>query len=124
MLLVEMSPVATVILCRTDRRALAHRRDSQDELSWFVAVEARGQTHAMPANEQTAAPMTTRDFMRGLAKQHPPFLKAVIADARCASARLGRPLEHASRYQVATETVRLAFQSDAFIALALYRCKA
>jgi serine O-acetyltransferase len=68
--------------------------------------------------------MATRHFMRGLARQHPPFLKAVIADARCASANLGRPLQKASRYETVRAIVRLAIQSDAFIALALYRGKA
>lgn len=78
----------------------------------------------MTANETTTAPMTTRHFMRSLARQHPPFLKAVVAEARCASANLGRPLQNASRYETARETVRLAFENDAFIALALYRFKA
>jgi hypothetical protein len=68
--------------------------------------------------------MTPRQFLRALAKQHPPFLKAVIADARCASANLGRPLQNASRYETVRETVRLAFQTDAFVALVLYRGKA
>ena len=56
--------------------------------------------------------------------RHPPFLAAVLADARLTSRNRGRPLQEASRCRVALEALRLAWESDGFLAQALYRAKA
>ena len=57
-------------------------------------------------------------------ERHPPFLDAVLADARFTSRNRGRPLHEASRPRVAFEALRLAWESDGFLAQALYRAKA
>ena len=56
--------------------------------------------------------------------QHPPFLRAVITDARVVSANRRRPLDRASDRRVLLEALRLAWTSDAFLGQALYRAKA
>ena len=70
------------------------------------------------------ASRSRRAFKRALAKKHPPFFAAVLADARYASANLGRPMNDESRIRVAREALRLTATSDAFIGLVLYRAKA
>ncbi len=56
--------------------------------------------------------------------QHPPFLAAVLADARVTSRNRGRPLQGASKARVGLEALRLAYESDGFLAQAMYRAKA
>jgi serine O-acetyltransferase len=65
-----------------------------------------------------------REFRRLIAAQHPPFLGAVLADARVVSRNRGRPLRGASRARVAIEALRLAYESDGFLAQIMYRGKA
>jgi serine O-acetyltransferase len=64
------------------------------------------------------------DFMRALRAEHPPFLSAVIADARVAASRRGERSEFGSTLDAAFQALRLAWQSDAFGALVCYRAKA
>ena len=56
--------------------------------------------------------------------RHPRFVEAVLADARITSRNRGRPLRGESRSRVALEALRLAWESDGFLAQALYRGKA
>jgi serine O-acetyltransferase len=62
--------------------------------------------------------------MRDLARQHPPFFAAVLADTRCACANRGEKIDTASRRRLAREALRLAWKSDAFAGQVLYRAKA
>jgi serine O-acetyltransferase len=62
--------------------------------------------------------------MRDLARQHPPFVAAVVADARCACANRGEKVEGGTRLRWAWEVLRLSWKSDAFLALVCYRAKA
>ncbi len=55
---------------------------------------------------------------------HPHFLAAVLADARVTSRNRGRPLTDASRRRVLAEALRLAYESDGFLAQVMYRAKA
>jgi serine O-acetyltransferase len=48
----------------------------------------------------------------------------VLPDTRCACANLGRPVGDSTRCRLVLEAARLTLESDAFIALMLYRCKA
>jgi serine O-acetyltransferase len=68
--------------------------------------------------------LTPRQFMRELAKQHPPFIGAALADAHCACNNRGEKLAHPSRARLVWEALRLAWVSDAYFALACYRAKA
>ena len=68
--------------------------------------------------------MTPKQFMRAIARQHPRFTDAVLADARLALACIAQPLEDPGRWRLARAAVRLALTSDAFLALAFYRAKA
>ena len=64
------------------------------------------------------------EFKRMVRAQHPPFLKAVIADTRVTSRNRGRPLADASTARILFEALRLAYESDGFLAQAMYRGKA
>jgi serine O-acetyltransferase len=65
-----------------------------------------------------------REFREMVRARHPRFIEAVLADARITSRNRGRPLSRASRSRVALEALRLAWESDGFLAQALYRAKA
>ena len=65
-----------------------------------------------------------RQFERELQARHPPFSVAVLSDARVTSANRGRSLAGLPRWRVALEAVRLGWQSDGFLAQAIYRAKA
>ena len=88
--------------------------------------------------ENEAAPTETRsprdaardkrvqihEFRRMVRARHPPFIAAVLADARVTSRNRGRPLGDAPARRVLLEALRLAYESDGFLAQALYRGKA
>lgn len=65
-----------------------------------------------------------REFRRMVRAKHPPFIAAVLADARVISRNRGRPLAGASNRRVLLEALRLAYESDGFLAQAMYRAKA
>ncbi len=65
-----------------------------------------------------------REFRRMVRAQHPPFIAAVVADARVTSRNRGRPLDGADPKRVLLEALRLAYESDGFLAQAMYRAKA
>jgi serine O-acetyltransferase len=65
-----------------------------------------------------------REFRQMVRARHPRFLEAVAADARVTSRNRGRSLEGASRARVLLEALRLAWESDGFLAQAMYRAKA
>jgi serine O-acetyltransferase len=65
-----------------------------------------------------------RDFWRAVRSRHPPFLRAIIADARVTSASRGRPLGACSDARALAEALRLMWASDSFLGQALYRLKA
>jgi serine O-acetyltransferase len=56
--------------------------------------------------------------------RHPPFLEALLADARIAAAYRGERHEFRSRLDGVLQALRLMLQTDAFLALAAYRMKA
>jgi serine O-acetyltransferase len=62
-------------------------------------------------------------FMRQRAAQHPPFLDAVLEDARVTAACRGERSQFRSRADAAAQALRLAGVSDAFLAQVLYRLK-
>ena len=65
-----------------------------------------------------------REFRSMVRARHPGFVAAVLADARVTSRNRGRPLRGASRGRLALEALRLAWESDGFLAQAMYRAKA
>jgi serine O-acetyltransferase len=56
--------------------------------------------------------------------QHPPFVRAVIADARVAAAYRSDRFPFRTRRDAVVQTVRLLWVSDALLAQAMYRLKA
>lgn len=60
----------------------------------------------------------------GVRSRHPPFLEAVLADARIAAAYRGERHEFRSRLDGVLQALRLALTTDAFLGLVLYRLKA
>jgi serine O-acetyltransferase len=56
--------------------------------------------------------------------RHPAFWAAVVADARITARYRGERDEFHSRLDTVRQAIRLAWVSDAFLALALYRAKA
>jgi len=62
-----------------------------------------------------------RDVLR---TRHPGFVEAVLADARITSQHRGVSLAGCSRGRVMLEALRLAWESDGFLAQAMYRAKA
>ena len=65
-----------------------------------------------------------RAFQRELAKRHPPFFQALIADASTTAAMRGERGDFRSRADALLQALRLMWQSDAFLAHAAYRLKA
>lgn len=65
-----------------------------------------------------------REFWAERRKLHPPFVAAVVADARATAAYRGDRFEFRSRLDTAVQIVRLVIQTDAFIGQVLYRGKA
>jgi serine O-acetyltransferase len=63
-------------------------------------------------------------FLRSLRARHPGLREALIADARITAAYRGERHEFRSRLDASAQIVRLAWESDAFLAQALYRAKA
>jgi serine O-acetyltransferase len=61
---------------------------------------------------------------REIHERHPPFLEALLADARVAAAYRGERSEFRSRLDGVLQALRLMLQSDAFLSLAAYRMKA
>lgn len=62
--------------------------------------------------------------LREIQPQHPPFLEALLADARVAAAYRGERHQFRSRLDGVLQALRLMLQTDAFLALAAYRMKA
>lgn len=56
--------------------------------------------------------------------EHPPFLRALLADARVTAAHRGERFRFDSRLDALGQALRLMWASDAFLAQALYRLKA
>jgi serine O-acetyltransferase len=56
--------------------------------------------------------------------RHPPFMEAMLADARLAAAYHGDRHEFRSRLDGVLQALRLMLQTDAFLALTAYRMKA
>jgi serine O-acetyltransferase len=65
-----------------------------------------------------------RQLWRRIHASHPPFCRAVAADALVTLRHRGEPCSLRSRLQVGWQALRLAWVSDAFLAQALYRSKA
>jgi serine O-acetyltransferase len=65
-----------------------------------------------------------REFRRALAKRHPPFIEALIADARITAGMRGERQHFRSRADALLQALRLMWVSDAFLAHAAYRAKA
>ena len=55
---------------------------------------------------------------------HPPFVEAVLADARTTARLRGDRYEFRSRFDAGVQAIRLAFVSDSFFAQMCYRAKA
>ncbi len=62
--------------------------------------------------------------MREVNSRQPPFMKAVLADARVAAAYRNERHEFRSRLDGVLQVLRLMLQTDAFLALTAYRMKA
>ena len=65
-----------------------------------------------------------RAFRRALAKRHPPFFKALIADARITAGMRGERQHFRTQADALLQALRLMWVSDAFLAHAAYRLKA
>jgi serine O-acetyltransferase len=74
-----------------------------------------------PAQSSTDA---QKAIGREVNSQHPPFMEALLADARIAAAYRGERHEFRSRLDGVLQALRLMLQTDAFLALAAYRMKA
>lgn len=64
------------------------------------------------------------ELWRAVRSRHPALREALAADARVTAHYRGERHEFTSRLDLALQVVRLAWVSDAFLALALYRAKA
>ena len=86
-------------------------------------MSTRGASGPSAAGERPVAE-DADSFWRQVRSRHPPFLRAVLADARVMSAGRGRRLRSPSDRRLLLEALRLAWDSDSFLGLALYRLKA
>ncbi len=66
----------------------------------------------------------TRALRKATRSQHPPFLRAVLEDAKVTAAYRAEPFEFASRVEAIAQALRLMWVSDAYCAQVLYRAKA
>ncbi len=62
--------------------------------------------------------------MTRVRSRHPPFIRAVLEDARVTAAHRGERHRFTSRLDGAATALRLLWVSDAFVAQVLYRAKA
>ena len=76
------------------------------------------------ADDGLSAAERRRRYHAYLRSRHPRFLVAVISDTRVIFANRGRPLRGVSNARVLLEGLRLMWESDAFLAQAMYRAKA
>ena len=79
------------------------------------------------ANDTKPAPSAAegpKAGMREVDARHPPFIEALVADARVAAAYRGERQKFRSRLDGVLQALRLMLESDAFLALAAYRMKA
>lgn len=65
-----------------------------------------------------------RGVLAAVVDRHPPFLEAVLADARISAAYRAERFEFTGRRDAIVQAVRLALVSDAFLGQVLYRAKA
>jgi serine O-acetyltransferase len=68
--------------------------------------------------------MTGDELWHEIRSAHPGLRAALLADARVAARHRGERSTFRSRPDALAQVVRLAWRSDAFLALALYRAKA
>lgn len=66
----------------------------------------------------------TKDFWRAIRARHPHFREAVLEDARLTAFYRGERSEFRSGRDALVQVVRLAWESDAFLAQVAYRAKA
>jgi serine O-acetyltransferase len=76
------------------------------------------------SNPAQAASKALEDHLREIREEHPPFVDALIADARIAAIFRAERHEFRSRFDGVLQALRLMAQTDAFFALAAYRAKA
>ncbi len=91
------------------------------------SASAQSSSNGEPVSPRDAArakQLKRDEFQKMVRAQHPPFIEAVLADARVTSRNRGRPLAGASKPRVLLEALRLAYESDGFLAQAMYRGKA
>ena len=69
-------------------------------------------------------PADRESLMRERRSRHPAFGEALVADAKATALYRGERHEFRSRLDLAIQILRLAWQSDAFLAQAFYRAKA
>jgi serine O-acetyltransferase len=78
-----------------------------------------------PAATAREDPRAQREaFWSALRRRHPGFLEAVLEDARVTALHRGERHEFGSTLDRATQVLRLAWVSDAFLAQIFYRAKA
>lgn len=66
----------------------------------------------------------TRALRRAIRSQHPPFVEAVLEDAKVTARYRAERFEFRSRADAIAQALRLAWVSDAFFAQVCYRAKA
>lgn len=72
----------------------------------------------------TPTPADPEAFRAALRARHPPLRAALLADARLTAMYRGERFAFRSRRDAARQLLRLAWQSDAYLAQAAYRAKA
>jgi serine O-acetyltransferase len=70
------------------------------------------------------ADATTLDLWKQIRARHPPFLRAVIEDAKVTCSYRSEPRAFRTRADAAVQVLRLMWVSDAFFGQMLYRAKA
>jgi serine O-acetyltransferase len=69
-------------------------------------------------------PLSREAVLRGIRARHPSLRQALVADAKVTAAYRGERSHFHSRADALVQVLRLCWQSDAFLAQALYRAKA
>jgi serine O-acetyltransferase len=75
-------------------------------------------------NDSISGPDQAEARAREVSSRHPPFMKALLADAAIAAALRGERSQFRSSLDGVLQAMRLMLKTDAFFALAAYRAKA
>ena len=124
-----LSRFSVLLMARGGRDVVESVMHAAQRRPWFARI-SKPQDGSAPSDRGSATKPAqgamdgAKTMMREVYSRHPPFMEAVLADARIAAAYRGERHEFRSRLDGVLQALRLMLQTDAFLALTAYRMKA